>query len=545
MKKTQWRTAPRNLTVAPATLASDSVTLVWDKPDDTAAAGGYRIYRDGISIMKTRPAQTHATIRGLTAATTYTFRVESMSAQAGDTKGWSCSSALTVRTKPHGVVIDVTQAPYLADATGKTLATTALQSAIDACPAGGMVWIPADAVILTGAIDLTSNLTLRIDGKLQGSSDPVDYTFTSENRKNYKGSINRDGLILTRYEGWEMYCYRSLINAGYLNTDNRREVTCENIRICGRGTVYGGGNALGTAMKQIYADREQYPRYVSDGIGGRRVRGRLIGLIQCKNVHLTGITVENPPCWTIHILYCDTVTTHGLTIKSRGIDNGDGWDPDSSRNLMIFDTTFDTGDDCIAVKSGKNPEGNAISLPTENVRIFDLQMIGGHGMAIGSEESGGVENVYLHDCIIRDTNYGLELKAHPSRGGYIKHLVMEDCVIDRFLAHSVDYNADGTAAPSLPYFGDITIKNTMINGTGRAVELIGFTRDDQDRSDDHYVRGIMLENVTLGSQKDKTKEIYLKKCRDLTFKRVRLANGDQPLFTIDKKTVHHLRINDE
>ncbi len=100
------------------------------------------------------------------------------------------------------------------------------------------------------------------------------------------------------------------------------------------------------------------------------------------------------------MIYCDTVTTHGIAIHPRGIDNGDGWNPDSSRNMMIFDTIFDTGDDCIAIKSGKNPDGNLVNIPTENVRIFDLQMLGGNGMAIGSEQSGGVDGVYMRDCII-------------------------------------------------------------------------------------------------------------------------------------------------
>jgi exo-poly-alpha-galacturonosidase len=339
-----------------------------------------------------------------------------------------------------------------------------------------------------------------------------------------------------------MYCYRSLINGGYLNPDNRLATVCENIRICGKGTVYGGGNELGTAMKQIYADKEKYPQYVSDGMGGRRTRGRLLGFIQCKNVELTGINVENPSCWTIHMIYCDTVTTHGINIKSRGIDNGDGWDPDSSRNCMIFDTSFDTGDDCIAIKSGKNPDGNKINIPAKNIRIFDLNMLGGHGMAIGSEESGGVENVSLRDCKIRNTDYGLELKAHNSRGGYIKNLTMQDCEIDRFMAHSVNYNADGIAAPTLPYFKDITIKNTTIDGTGRAIELIGFTQSNS-QDDTNYLSNVNLQNVTLGTKADKDKEIYLEKARDITLTNVKLANGGDPTINLDQETVHGLVVD--
>jgi exo-poly-alpha-galacturonosidase len=537
---------PIDFMVAPATLASESLTLVWDKPMEYADIIGYIVYQDEVMIGQTKQSRTHFTVKGLSADTTYEFRVEAVidnatdkTKEAGKEETDTSTPILSVKTKALREIIDVTKAPYCADGTGNSISTDSIQKAIEDCAAGGTVLIPKDAVILTGAIELKSDMTLQVDGMLKGSLDPSDYII--KKGSNYKGLANEDGLILTRYEGWEMYCYRSLINAGYLNPDNRMEMTCENLRICGEGTIYGGGNELGTEMKKLYADVDKYPEYLSDGRPGRRIRGRLLGFIQCKNVHLTGVNIENPSCWTVHMIYCDTFTTHGVNIKSNHIDNGDGWDPDSSRNLMIFDTTFDTGDDCIAVKSGKNPDGNKVNMPTKNVRIFDLKMLGGNGMAIGSEQSGGVEGIYMRDCVIQNTTYGLELKAHNSRGGYIKDLLMVDCVIDRFMAHSVTYNADGTPAPELPYFKDIVIKNTTIDGTGRAVELIGFTKEGQDKIKDHYVHEVLLENVILGNEKDETKEIYLKACHDITFKNVKLCNGKEPEYTIDEDTVFNVQ----
>lgn len=538
MKVTESNLIPQALMLAPATLGSTSLTLVWDKPTNYQEVQGYRVYQNGNQIFETATSKTHATITDLSPTTEYSFAVSSVLSDGSE----ESTSVLTLTTKKQSKFIDVTQAPYNADGTGQTIATAILQQAINDCPADGTILIPEGATILSGAIDLKSNTTFQIDGTLKGSLKPEDYTYKPAQRAAYKGRVNDDGLILTRYEGWEMYCYRSLINGGYLNPDNRLATVCENIRICGKGTVYGGGNELGTAMKQIYADKEKYPQYVSDGMGGRRTRGRLLGFIQCKNVELTGINVENPSCWTIHMIYCDTVTTHGINIKSRGIDNGDGWDPDSSRNCMIFDTSFDTGDDCIAIKSGKNPDGNKINIPAKNIRIFDLNMLGGHGMAIGSEESGGVENVSLRDCKIRNTDYGLELKAHNSRGGYIKNLTMQDCEIDRFMAHSVNYNADGIAAPTLPYFKDITIKNTTIDGTGRAIELIGFTQSNS-QDDTNYLSNVNLQNVTLGTKADKDKEIYLEKARDITLTNVKLANGGDPTINLDQETVHGLVVD--
>lgn len=528
---------PAGLMAAPGSLAAESLTLIWDKPLDYKNITSYNIYQNEIKIGEASCNKTHFTVNGLSQDTEYRFYIEAFAGYSI----WGTTPELIIRTIIKGETIDVTNPPYSADPMGKTLSTVKLQQAIDSCPPGGTVLIPEGAVILTGAVELKSNITLRIDGIIRGSLNPADYTVNEKDRKNYNGQVNEDGLVLTRYEGWELYCYRSLINGGHLNPDNRREVTCENIRICGKGTIIGGGNELGTEMKKIYSDKEKYPEYVSDGIGGRRVRGRLISFIQCRTVHLTGITIENPSCWTVHIIYSDTVTTHGVSIKSRGIDNGDGWDPDSSRNLLIFDTSFDTGDDCIAIKSGKNPEGNIVNIPTENVRIFDLKMLGGNGMAIGSEQSGGVDGIYIRDCIIQNTNYGLELKAQRARGGYIRNIQMSDCCIDRFMAHSVEYNADGISAPELPYFRDIKITDTVISGEGRAVELIGFSPDSDRNKDskEHFVQNVVLENVLLNGSKEQ--DIYIESCHNITLKNVRSADGNEPRYIIDMNTVSDVK----
>ncbi len=506
---------PKDIMAAPATVSSNGFTLVWDKPDVYENVSGYKIYQNETVIAETSHKKTHFTVTSLSENTSYEYQVESI-AEAGDSL--IKSTKLSVRTKPAGKVIDVTKPPYNADSTGKSICTQILQMAIDSCKEGDTILIPEGACLLSGAIDLKSNITLCIDGVLTGSTNPQDYVIKKAGSDSCQSWINEDGLILTRYEGWEMYCYRSLINAGYLCIDDRRKTTCENIRICGNGRIVGAGNDLGMAMKKNYSDKEKYPEYVSDDIGGRRVRGRLLGLIQCRNVHITGVSIENPPCWTIHPIYCDTITIHGICIKSRGIDNGDGIDPDSSRNIMIFDTVFDTGDDCIAIKSGKNPEGNKINIPTEHVRIFDLKMIGGHGMAIGSEQSGGVRDVYMRDCVIKNTLYGLELKAHDSRGGYIKKVRMIDCEIDRFLAHSVKYNADGMPADTLPYFQDIEIKNTRISGSGKTLELIGFSDDAKD----HYIKNVLVEDVILAGGNDMEKQICLKNCENVIFRNITL-----------------------
>jgi exo-poly-alpha-galacturonosidase len=111
------------------------------------------------------------------------------------------------------------------------------------------------------------------------------------------------------------------------------------------------------------------------------------------------------------------------------------------------------------------------------------------------------------------------------------------------MAHSVNYNADGDPAPTLPFFKDITIKNTVIDGTGiRAVELIGFIQEGQKNAEDHYVQNVLLENVSLGNEKDEIKEIFLKACNGVLLKNVKLYNGQEPMYTLGKDTVFKVEI---
>lgn len=192
----------------------------------------------------------------------------------------------------------------------------------------------------------------------------------------------------------------------------------------------------------------------------------------------------------------------------RGYRNGDGWDPDSSTNCTIFGCDFSTGDDCIAIKSGKNPEGNDVARPSENIRVIGCRSDGGLGLAVGSEMSGGVSGVYVRDCVLSNTRYGIELKANKVRGGYIKDLHVQDCTVDRILIHSVSYNNDGEAAETSPVFSDMTFKNINVLGyygydhswLSTSIELEGFTGD----TDENYIKNIVFEDMVLGTENNVT-----------------------------------------
>lgn len=509
------------LKLAPATLAATSVTLIWDK---ISQAQGYAVFGGPTAPLMRKARQTHVTIEGLLPHHEYRIGVRAL--------GAGISGEISFITPKASHVIDVLQPPYAVDPTGSTKATAALQAAIDDAQAGDTVWLPAGATALSGALWLHSDMTLQIDGVLQGSVDPADYLQNDDPRTDRYA-----GLIQSRYEGWEMQCFASLLNAGEIDTQDRARVACHDLRIVGSGTIRGGGTALGEAQRALYTDLDLYPEYLSDGRPGRRVRGRLINLSQCRNVELAGLTIAEPPAWTVHMIYCDTITSHGLTIQSRGIENGDGWDPDSSKHCLLFDTTFDTGDDCIAIKSGKNPEGAVLNLPTEDVQVFDVVVLGGNGLAIGSEQSGGVADVLIRDCTVHHSRYGVQLKAHKDRGGYIKRVRVQDCDIDSFTVQSVDYNADGEPAPTRPEIADITVVNTKIGGLQPAIKLLGF--DDPE----HYLKAITLVDLVVDGGAN-AKAIELACVDGVTLTNVLTAAGHTPSIDQDPATVLNVKLNE-
>jgi polygalacturonase len=376
-----------NLLIAPGTLTENSVTLLWDKQ----YAGGqlqYEILMNGKVHGFT--AKTNYTVTGLMPDSPYTVSVRLKHDKEKNKKELY---VLKFRTAAKGNICNILDYGAKADSTFKN--TAAIQAAINACLPGGTVYIPRGRFV-SGALFLKSNMTLYIDegGILKGSVDTADYL----------------PLILNRFEGWEMETYASLLNAGKLNRNGEFNVT--NLRIAGGGTIEGGGKKLGDAM---IAAR------------GLRGRGRLILLMNCQDVSISNLTLSEPPCWNLHYIYSDNISCHDLKILTYGIHKGDGIDPDSSTDSYIFNCTFDTGDDCIAIKSGKNPEGYFVAKPTKNVRITDCNFIRGHGISIGSEMSGGVSDVLVQDCKAGALLNGMQIKGTKDRGGYVKNVTVTNC----------------------------------------------------------------------------------------------------------------------
>lgn len=557
---------PVNVMVPAAAATYSGISIIWDKPADLQAAAeceprevtGYRVYVNGEPRAVTAANETYYTADGLEPDAGYTFAVSSL---YGPDE--SEPVEIKARTEKKGAVHNVMQPPYNAKGDGITLDTAAIQAAVDACADYDVVLIPGGYTFLTGALDLKSNMTLEVNGTLLSSKDASDF----ERRPAAGGKCTggtATGLVYTeeapkrliwsRIEGWEQYSYRSLINIGFLdeNTDYGKDenYVCANVKIIGKGIITGDahwaeyepikGGACALAIAQGESADIFYDISASETAENAirsRIRGRLINISNARNVYIQGVTVAKPPMWTIHMIYSDNITTNGVTFRTSEYRNGDGWDPDSSTNCTIYNCSFDTGDDCIAVKSGKNPEGNAVARPSRNIRIIGCTSEGGLGLAVGSEMSGGVSGVYVRDCVFSNTRYGIELKANRARGGYIRDVHVRDCTVDRVLIHSVSYNADGAAADTSPVFRDMSFKNMNILGYSSqydnpwictSVELEGFAQESG--GDAYYVQNILFENITAGTRKNTAQHISMKYCRGITFKRVRQCDGAAPVY---------------
>lgn len=484
-------------------VTEDSITLYWERTPEMAAGELFAVFLDGKEAARTK--KTHCMLTGLLPEHSYRVRA------AG--KSWE-SEEMSVRTPAKRRRINITAYPYAAVGDGAELNTERIQKAIDDCREGETVYIPA-GTFLTGALRLHSDMELYLEegAVLQGTAEVSDYL----------------PKIRSRFEGIEMDCYSSVLNLGFL--DAGEGFSCRNVTIRGQGTIASGGQVL--AQKVIAAESaelakalEQTPELVAacekpETIPGR-VRPRLVNISRCENILLEGVTFQNGASWNVHMIYSRHIVTHGCTFISQEVWNGDGWDPDSSEDCTIFDCRFFTGDDGIAVKSGKNPEGNRIAVPCRKIRIFDCRSAFGHGITIGSEMSGGVEDVAVWDCDLSRSIYGMEIKGTWKRGGYVKNIRMDNCVIPRLLFHEVAYNNDGEPAEDMPYFSDCEFNRLHILGEYYsrqeewtpcdAIELRGFDCPG------HEVTGIRLKDVTIGREGSGAKStLTLSKCRGICF----------------------------
>lgn len=391
----------KNLMAAPSSITDSSAALLWE-PVDNEETAYYKVFVDGIEAGKADC--TDYTVTGLQSGCEYSFQVK---AYSGDGRITAESDVILGTARKARERFDITAFGALGD--GAHMNTLVIQSAVDACTPGGRVVIPP-GTFLTGAIFLKSNMTLYLEegAVLLGSPYAADYP-----------------LLQYRWEGREHICHASLINAG-----NKGEGKLHDITIEGGGTI----DANGAHLK-----RDEQSR-------GQGERGRAMALCHTDGVYLKDITVRQSPSWCVHLIYCQNISINQVKVhtkydengrKYKDINNGDGIDPDSCKNVYIFHSLISSQDDCIAIKSGRDEEGRQTGIPTEHVRVTNCRFRSGFGVAVGSEMSGGVRDVLVRDCDFEDTYSVGSVKAPRGRGGVIENICYENCT---FRNHSLEHS---------------------------------------------------------------------------------------------------------
>ena len=213
---------------------------------------------------------------------------------------------------------------------------------------------------------------------------------------------------------------------------------------------------------------------------GAYLRPPFIQPFDCDKVLIEGVTIRGAPFWLINPVLCRDVTVRGVTCESLG-PNSDGCDPESCNGVLIEDCYFDTGDDCIAIKSGRNADGRRIATPCENIVIRNCDMRAGHGgVVIGSEISGGVRNVFAENLRMSspDLERAIRIKTNSVRGGLIEHLRYRDIEIGQVKdAIVINFHyEEGDAGQFDPIVRDIVIENLVCDEAQRVFQVRGFER---------------------------------------------------------------------
>ncbi len=362
----------------------------------------------------------------------------------------------------HAFAASLSVRDFGATGDGKTSDTAAIQRALDTAAGGGggEVLLPAGRY-LTGSLLLKSGTVLRLEtnATLFGSPRPDDYP-----------------LIRMRWEGIETNCHRALLAADH----------AENITITGAGVIEGNP-AVG---------RLRNPRGPS-----------VIEADSCTDFSVTGVTLKSTRMWTLHPVYCRAVRIAGVVFETTGA-NSDGIDPDSCQGVLIDGCTFTTGDDNIAIKSGKGQEGVRIGRPCEDLTITNCTFLKGYtSIAFGSELSGGIRRVRISHCTFRQGRAALQFKSREGRAGFLEEITAEDLTVGPEplleITGTYAYNPDPQGVPcpaGFTRFRNIRITGVTITATnlltvsGAAVQPVdGLRLADVSGT---CRRGSVLQNAT-------------------------------------------------
>lgn len=408
-----------------------------------------------------------------------------------------------------------------------TKITQLIQQCIDETSArgGGKVIIPKGKWN-TGRISLKSNVNLHLEegAQLYFSGEIADYL----------------PAVFTRFEGVELMSLGACI---YANGQ-------ENIAVTGKGKLIGpaqGGSVRKQVMESdvienVVLATTPVEKRVYEGHNGSPIFLPLfISPINCKNVLVEGLSLENTACWNIVPIYCENVIIRGVTVNSVGIPRGDGIDIESSRNVLIEYCTLSTGDDCFTIKAGRGDDGLRVNKPTENVVIrYCLAKKGHGGITCGSETASMIRNVSVQDCVFDDTRVGIRFKTRRTRGGGGENLYYERIRLTNMSATALDWDMLGSAT----YVGKLASRYPLLAVNKLTPKYTNITvRDIIAENVEQFVRvnGIPespLKNVTITNANVKTKKIFSATDADgITLKNSKIEATDPTITLLDARGI--------
>ncbi|MEI9956532.1 MAG: glycosyl hydrolase family 28 protein [Ferruginibacter sp.] len=415
---------------------------------------------------------------------------------------------------------------YGAVADGLTLNSVAINKTIEACAAkgGGTVVIPAGSFV-TGPIIMKSNINLHLDKAALVI---------------YSSDFNQYPLVVSTFEGVDAVRCQSPLTAENL----------ENIAITGEGIFNGNGyywrplkkdklsetewkahlNKYGGVLtedkKNWYSSPKALKGFLTNNIGkiteGKTandfedikdfLRPNMIRIFNCKNILIEGVTFENSPAWTTHVNASEHITIGNLTVKNPWFGtNTDALDLESSKNALVEDCHFDTGDDGICIKSGRDAEGRKKGLATKDVIVKNCVVYHAHGgFVIGSEMSGGANNMYISNCNFIGTDIGLRFKTTRGRGGMVENIYVNNVNMKDIAAEAILFDmyymakdpvvlaGEKREPPKVemlpvdegtPQFQNFYFRNITCNGAAKGLFVRGIP--------EMHVKNILIENAVL------------------------------------------------